>query len=70
MLGLDASYNSGRELHPSQPRPPADEEDRGNTLTSAHLQRDLCKLQGCARLRDLEATLVRQGRWHQTDRLL
>ena len=38
-------------------------------LTTPHLQKELCKLSDCTRLRRLEATLARQCNWPQLERL-
>ena len=69
----DATYMGADEHAPRMPMDEASldgpEEDAGSGFSPQHLQRELCKLQDCTRLRHLEETLRKQGNWAQLERL-
>ena len=66
---MDVSYDAGDELAPSLSEDPEDGPPDGQALTATRLQKSLCALADCTRLRQLEQTLERQGQWSQLARL-
>ena len=70
----DATYRNESDRNPvhlssTDDGGSADADNSDRRLTVAHVQKELCKIQDCTRLRALESTLTRQGNWPQLDRL-
>ena len=70
----DTAYIGEDDHHVPGPAPhhedgEADVESNGRSITVPHLQRELCKLQDCCRLRALEGKLRLQSNWPQLEAL-
>ena len=66
---VDASYDAGDELAAAAPHDQDGDPPESQALTAARLQKALCALADCTRLRQLEHTLEQQGQWSQLTRL-
>ena len=66
---VDVSYDADNELAAAAPSDQDGDPPESQALTSARLQKALCALADCTRLRQLEHTLEQQGQWSQLARL-